>query len=183
MKFTQFAAGLVIIILSGILPSCKVPDPMFLRNAGNIQGINYPSSMIVGTWVSMSVPPLPSDTLMIEDKSYYDIYPGGRGRVRQSSKNLATGNFIAMEADFTWDYQEANCWRIMMPPSSKYKITDSRAMTMGSMKAREFQVSYYQGDLYEMTTEQIWVIANAENISRLAKRLREKDLVLHISLN
>ncbi len=182
MKITHHVAFAAIIILSGILPSCTMPDPMFSQNVGMIQDTNYPSSKIVGTWASFSASPFQTETEAREDKAYYQIFTGGRGKIRQSSKNVANGHFIAMEANFRWERLGPNRWRIMLPPSSAYRVTDSRVMTMGSIGARECQVRYYQGSLYEMTTGSVWVPANAENISNLTKRVREQAPVIQLNL-
>lgn len=178
----QHAAIAAIIILSGMMPSCMMPDPMFSENVGMIQDINYPPSKIVGTWASFDNSPLQPDELKTENKTYYEIYPKGRGKTVQSSKSLATGNSIAMEANFKWEYLGANTWKIKLPPSSEYRITDSRSMTMGSIGARECQVRYYEGNLYQMKGGQVWVPATARNISELAKRRREQDPIIQMNL-
>ncbi len=179
----QHAAIAAIIILSGSLPSCVMPDPMFTQNAGMIQDINYPSSKIVGTWASVQVAAIQTDTVKMEDKTYYEFFSNGRGKTRQSSKNRATGSSISMEANFRWKYQGANTWKIMLPASSEYRVIDNQNMAMGNVAAREGQLRYYQGNLYEMDTRQIWVRATAENIANLAKRHRENDPIIQLNLD
>jgi len=182
MKTTRHAAIAATMILSGLLPSCIMPDPMFSENAGMIQDINYPSSKVVGTWVSFNASPFQTETDVKEDKSYYDLWPNGRGRIRQSSKNLATGHSIAMEANLRWEYLGSNRWNVMLPPSSAYKVTDRNQMTMGSIGARVSQVRYYQGNLYDMDVGDVWVSATKGNISELTKRRREQEHVFQLKL-
>ncbi len=183
MKTKQHSTIALSLLLTVLLPSCMMPDPMFTQNSGMIQNVNYPASKIVGSWTSFRTSAIPTNTEMREDKIYYDILPNGRGKVRQSSKNLATGHFIAMEAKFKWKYMGENQWNIMLPSSSEYRVTDSLEMTMGSIGARECLVRYYQGNLYEMKSGEVWVPSNKKNISELTKRRREQPAVFQLNLN
>lgn len=183
MKTKKHTAIAALLILTGFLPSCVMPDPMFSKNARMIQDVNYPATKILGTWASFSSSPIPTETQVIENKTYYEIRSGGRGKLRQSSKNLVTSNFIAMEANLRWEYLGENNWNIMLPATSEYRVTDSRDMTMSSRGSRTLHVRYYQGDLYEMTKHTVLVPANRDSISELANRRRQQAPVLELKLN
>jgi hypothetical protein len=160
-----------------------MPDPMFSENVGMIQDTNYPSSKIVGTWATFGASPVQTETVNNEVKIYFDINSNGSGRIRQCSKNLATGHDMSLEANFRWKYLGANRWDIMLPSSNEYKTTDSNLMTKGNIGARTVHVRYYQGNLYEMTGGGVWVPANRENISEMANRRRQEAPVLRLNLN
>ena len=178
---------LIIVVCTAMtLASCAVPDPMFLANSRNIQDIEYPETKIVGTWVHVSIAPVQTDQVAIERKVYLDIYATGRGRVREAVKNKANGGRLSAEAQLKWKYLGNNQWKITLPGSDHYRVTDSYLLRMDPAQnkgAGDVLVRYYNGNLYDFQSQRVLVKATVENVSQLANRMRSQTPVLHLDTN
>jgi hypothetical protein len=181
VSFEQLSR-LVVAVFATALCSCAVPDPMWSANAGSIQDVNYPSTKIVGTWATMVMSEVTTNTAAPEVKVYYEIRPGGRGHLRQVSTNRATGAGMTLEADFTWKYLGSNKWLITLPPSTEYKITSSNNSQIGYRDSVTMNARYWNGNLYVMPGQQVWVPADAEHVAAMAQRMRGQPQLLHLDL-
>jgi hypothetical protein len=180
-KTVIYLSRVIVTIFAATLCSCAVPDPMWSANAGRIQDINYPSTQIVGTWATMVISEVTTNTEAPEVKVYYDIKPGGRGHLRQASTNRATGGSMSLEADFTWKYLGSNNWVIVLPPSTDYRITSSNNAQMGYRASVSMNVRYWNGNLYVMPGQQVWVPADADHVAAMAQRMRSQPTLLQIT--
>ena len=161
-----------ILLVALLLCSCTTPDPRFVENASKIEDISYPPGKIVGTWAAVYISVVQAQNVDSEGKVYYQIRPGGKGLMRQASKNTSTGESLSLEGDFTWKYLGANRWMINMPPSSEYRITSTSHMSMGYRPAVTFYVRYYNDELYITPGSNVWVRADREHVEELARRVR-----------
>ncbi len=174
---------IAVILATGLLVSCAVSDPVFLKNSGKISDTNYPANKIVGTWAHVWVSPVHTSSSANERKLYLNILPNGNGRVRDVSRNLANGGHLSAEAPLTWRYEGKNWWRITLPALSAYRVTDSYRMSLApglDKKASDVRVRYFEGNLYDFRTKQVFVPANAQSVSELANRMRRETPIIKI---
>ena len=110
---------------------------------------------------------------------YFIISSNGHAAIRQSIANKADGGHLCMEANTRWEYMGKNKWKITMPASSDYRITDSKGLTPNSWNATVETLRYYNGELYMMPSCQILVRATSENIKEMADRERGRGTLFY----
>ena len=182
-KLTKYSTFLVLISLSISLCSCALQDPKFLANVGSIKDTDYPKEKIVGSWATMMVSQFQSTSLQEEHKMYFDFRSNGRGSVRHFETNKANGNQISMEGSLKWSYLGKNKWKVYLPASSEYRVSDNKGYQMGSWAAEEETLRYYNGELYMTPTCLILVRPTRDNMSEMAKRQRDRGPLLFIDEN
>jgi len=166
-----------------LICSCTVQDTTYARGASSIKDMQYPPNRIVGVWANVEAS-FTGDPKRGETKTYYEILPNGRGQIRQFSLYRSTGHFIDLEAAFSWQYLGNNRWRILLPPSTAYRVLRNNGVNMGYVGARDATVRYAGEKLYCTASRQgfqigqAWVRATAENVSDAAKRARSEAPVI-----
>ena len=150
---------------------------MYTHNAARIPNVDYPPSIIIGTWASMGLSAVQTTNISMESKCYYELQPNGRGKLRQANMNRVSGASISMVADITWKYLGGNNWMIILPPSTEYRVVASNNMTMGYRGSVALTARYYNGNVYVTPGNQVWVKADREHVAQLANRLRNQPRV------
>jgi len=183
LSILRLIKHLILIIAAGMLVSCAAPDPMFSANSRNIQDTDYPKNKIVGMWVHFGRLMLQTEREEMEWKFYYDLLPNGRGRIRQATINRVNGAHMSVEANLTWRYLGKNWWQISLPASTEYRVTDSDRMklTGNYLKPNAFLVRYYDGNLYDMNTQQVLVRPTHKDVSGLANRIRSSTPTIYMN--
>ena len=176
-RFVHFLLRVSPVAVALLLCSCRTPDPKYSANVSRIPDINYSPDKIVGTWADVYISLVQSQTVGSEGKVYYEFRPGGRGLMRQASRNTTTGASLSIEGDFTWKYLGANRWVLNMPPSSEYRVTSSNNLVMGYRPAVAIYVRYFENELYVTPGGSVWVRATRERVTELARRVRSSPPV------
>ena len=160
-----------------------MPDPLFTQNAANIRDVEYPRTTVVGTWVTMKVSPIQTPSLDLEVKCFYELNSGGGGKMRQAVVNHTTKGKIGIEASISWSYLGNNHWKISLPSSDKFKVTDNRGgWEVGAKGAQDIFVRYHEGRLYEGKTGSVWVRAEHRAVKDMTERLRSQPPILRVTM-
>ena len=178
MKTHSTLLAIVVAGMACLLASCGHPDPLYFQNARYIKDCEYPKNRIVGSWATLQTPVVSSDRVHIEDKSYFQLRSGGTGQVRQFSKNYRSGSTIELEANLHWSYLGRNHWRISLPSSDAYRVTNvTGGMSKGYRGPVNHVVRYYDGRLYEPQRARVWVPLTEREIKALAERMRSQGFI------
>ncbi len=175
-----------LLTVTALLASCAVPDPKFLAHAGDVRNVDYPENKIVGTWAHVSIMPVRTTQIELESKSYLEIRPGGTGRKREVSTNKLTGGYLAAEGNFRWAKTGRNQWRISLPGTAAYRVTDSYLMAQDKSITKppvDIYLSYHNEELYDFSTKRVLVRATPANVTQLANRMRSQTVVLDFERN
>lgn len=166
---------IVLIVYCSILTGCVTPDPLFLQNAAKVQDVEYSPNKVVGVWTQMYVSPVQSKTFALERKLYFDLAPGGRGRMREVVMNRSTGGKLVGEQSISWKYSGLNRWKVNIPPSSGMEVTEKRNINLEFSRSDPgalVEYRYYGGNLYDFKNRIVLVPADGKNVSQLADRMR-----------
>jgi hypothetical protein len=174
----------MLIFFAGAFCSCTIADPLFLENSGRISSVNYAANKIVGTWVHVNISPLRTNTQAMESKVYLDFRSNGKGKVREVALNRVDGGHLSAEATMRWIYNGGNLWKVTLPPSTEYRVTDSyllRRTPEAYKEAKSILLRYYDGNLYDFESRQVLVPANMQSVSELANRMRRQTPVIRLN--
>ena len=153
---------------------------MFSANYRNIQDIDYPANMIIGTWVDVVAEQYCTDSNPYEKKFYYDIRPNGSAEVRLAAITRKNGGYLFAQAPASWRYLGKNCWKITTSSTDKFKVTESHLIDLTpSSPPDDMIVRYFNGSLYVINGKRVIVKATAENVSQLARRVRSVAPVIY----
>jgi hypothetical protein len=166
-----------LLLITFMLASCVIPDPVYQQNHSKIQDVEYDASKISGDWMQVGkhAQNFNGTLTEVEDQLYLSLREGGAGLMNRVHKFNGAAKASISERKCTWKYLGHNKWRIIVRNDTARVVQVAKGYTMNpnrSLPPEVFVVRYFDGRLYPTNTPNTFVRATDSAIKRQLANIR-----------